>query len=397
LPHPLRRPCLDFVYTDIGRGHPSYLDGIIDALIRQGDVKLVRRKRTVFELSRGLSRLAWKAARWMYRQGSSGGLLGSLYGRLRSQSDYNRSSLGMRLLARDLRQELTGEDNPVVVAHPILVAALRGHPNVVYQHGELVAPAEALVGGASRILVPTDEVAEVFLGVGYGSNAVEVTGLCIEPALVRQAEASFEQRMQRLQGGSALTGAFFSSGAEPKGHVRRLVEAAWSTLAGGHRVMLFAKWGGRLDQACAHRLSLLGDDFAVVNANTPIADEPRPATLVRTRSRRELNALTARLFPQFDFFVAPAHERSNWALGLGLPIFVLEPDIGSFAPLNHALLERSGVSEKIATAKKAVRFGERLRRLHSDKRLESMSENGWQRYRIDGFETIARMLVERYG
>ena len=61
------KPVVEFLYTNIGRGHPFYLDGITDALIHSGQVKLVRQQKDVFEISRGLSLVGWKLARWFYQ------------------------------------------------------------------------------------------------------------------------------------------------------------------------------------------------------------------------------------------------------------------------------------------------------------------------------------------
>ena len=70
---------IDFLYTNIGRGHPFYLDGIMQALVRSGNISIVRQKHDVFELSSGLSLNGWQLARWLYQKGSSGGLVGSIY------------------------------------------------------------------------------------------------------------------------------------------------------------------------------------------------------------------------------------------------------------------------------------------------------------------------------
>ena len=62
---------ISFVYTNIGRGHPFYLDGIREALIRKKSLKLIRGQTDVFELSRGLSLMAWKMVRLAYRMGAN--------------------------------------------------------------------------------------------------------------------------------------------------------------------------------------------------------------------------------------------------------------------------------------------------------------------------------------
>ena len=189
---PLR---INFLYTNIGRGHPSYLDGIVESMIRQGETGLVRTVNDVFDVSHGLSRLAWKTVRYMYRRGSSRGFIGRVYERIRSGADYNNSGVGLRILGRDIRKYYTDDNSPLILAHPMLVGILAGRKDIVYQHGELVVPHEALVAGASKVFVPTSKTARAFIKSGYNPDDVIVTGLCVEPALVRQAQ-------EALMGGS---------------------------------------------------------------------------------------------------------------------------------------------------------------------------------------------------
>jgi hypothetical protein len=94
----------------------------------------------------------------------------------------------------------------------------------------------------------------------------------------------------------------------------------------------------------------------------------------------------------FDYFVAPAHERTNWALGLGLPMFVLTPDIGPFAPLNHEVLCSSGAAVEVH----AGEFSDQLHSLATNGRLASMAEAGWHPDSISGFAHIADYLCDRY-
>jgi hypothetical protein len=114
--------------------------------------------------------------------------------------------------------------------------------------------------------------------------------------------------------------------------------------------------------------------------------------LIEYQNRREETLLSSRLFPHFDFFVAPAHERTNWAVGLGLPMFILEPPKGSFAPLNRQLLLDHQVAVSLDSTSHAASFGARLDTLRNRERLLSMARSGWRRYDILGFETIGTFL-----
>ncbi len=381
-----------FIYTDIGRGHPFYLDGIREALIRQKSLGLVRGQTNVFELSRGLSLAAWKLVRKTYRLGASDGTLGKLYSRLRLGADYNQPSLTLNILGADIRRACREITGPIVVAHPILVAILKGRPGLFYQHGELAAPREALVRGAECVFVPTEDAAEPFVSSGYGRDQVFVSGLCIEGGLVRQAEEVFAARLLRINGQGPLTGAYFSSGAEPKTHVDKLVNSAGHAIASGGKAIVFAVGGGRFYRRAAELFQRWQVDYRDIDSSDFIPAELPSALVVTYSSRRELDIFTDKLFAFFDYLVAPSHERSNWALGLGLPMFVVEPTYGPFAPVNADILYRSGVARSLDEAASSG-FGQLLRDLRQRGYLSEMSESGWKKHCINGFKSIAKFFI----
>lgn len=384
-----------FLYTNIGRGHPFYLDGIIEALIRKGRIGLVRSEQNVFEITRGLGRLSWSTARWLYRAGSSGGAAGRIYARLRRSGDYNRSSAMLRLLGKQIRTHYD-EQQPIIVAHPSLVGILRNRPNLFYQHGELVVPSEARVGGADTVFVPTRDAAAAFVEAGYHEDQVFVSGLCVEPALVRQAADVYARRLARLADHESLTGAFFSSGAEPKPHVARLIEASVSTIHEGHRVIVFARQGGRLESQLIQAFRRHAIAFERLDVSQMVQDSSPRALLVVYRTRREENSLTAKFFPRFDFLIAPPHERVNWAVGLGLPMFAVGPAIGPFAPLNAELLEQSGAGQVLSTIASAHNLARTIRQFRHKGRMTEMARAGWGHSSIDGFARIADFLNARF-
>lgn len=386
---------VDILYTNIGRGHPYYLDGLVEALVRTEDLRLIREQRTVFDVSDDIARVAWKTARWLYRHGSSGGIVGAVYARLRSQSDYNRPSLALRIMGRDILRTYRHRVEPLVVAHPTLVGMLQGKENLIYQHGELVAPQESLVNGAGKVLVPTRQVAGLFQEAGYGSEDIVVTGLCIEPPLVAQAEVARSSRLARFDSAGPLTVALYSSGAEPVPHVDVLVSAMVSIVRAGHRAIAVVQRGGAYERAIGVALMKNGHSVAKIEDVSSVpSDLPRVA-VVPVSSRQEEYQLTARLFPWFDLFVAPPHERSNWAVGLGLPMLAIEPAIGPFAPLNRELLRDRGVARALSAAE-AADAGKIIDELRSTGELARMSENGWGREPIDGFGSAARYIIEKY-
>jgi hypothetical protein len=379
---------INFLYTNIGRGHPFYLDGIIECMQpdRIGDVT------DVFAATTGVARGAWRLARLVYTSAGVGGPYSSLYSRLRSRSDYNRRGVMRGVMGRQLRRTYLGDPRPLVVGHHFLVAILKDKPGLVYQHGEVSAPEESWVRGRHRVLVPLAETADRLIAAGFSARNIVVSGLCIEPGLVTQAEKAHMARLDRLARPGPLSGAFFSSGAEPREHVERLVTAALSAVAGGGRVIVFARRSGLLAARIAARFAELGRDLRKMRSleNLPV---PEPQDLLCLYDdRRQLDKFTARLFERFDYFVAPSHERTNWALGLGLPMVIVEPLLGSFSPLNREFLLEASVASTLGDRRGASRFGETVRELQATGELTKMAEAGWGRFETRGFSNIAEFL-----
>ncbi|MEA1981880.1 MAG: hypothetical protein U9N54_13060 [candidate division Zixibacteria bacterium] len=385
---------IDFLYTNIGRGHPFYLDGINEALLRKGKISLIKSQSDVFELSSGISKLIWQLARWLYTNGSSNSTINKIYEKIRKENDYNRPSIMLKIMGHSLKKRYFQYDKPIVVAHPLLAAILCNHTNVIYQHGELVVPNEALVRGADFIIVPTQKVADRFIDFGYDANQLFVSGLCIEPAIVRQANDLFTERHLRIEQNNKLTGAFFSSGAEPKEHLEQLIACINSSINEGGRVIVFVKQNGKFEKNIKKEFNSTGVIYKLIDSQSLIPNEIPNVSLVSFKNRREENIFSAKLFKYFDYFVSPSHERTNWAVGLGLPIFTLSPTIGTYSPLNAKLILDSKIGESITDINFALNFGSFLNNITIRKKLMTYSQNGWGNYKIDGFNKIADFLIE---
>jgi hypothetical protein len=295
-------------------------------------------------------------------------------------------------MGRPLRKAFLESPNPLVVAHPLLVAMLKAKAGLAYQHGEVAAPRESWVTGQHRVLVPLSSTANTFVSAGLPSSNVFVSGLCIEPALVDLAERAWEKRRDRIAASGPLCGAFFSSGAEPREHVERLTAAAASAVASGGRVIAFARRSGRLAASLARRFEEMGRDLDSLGVADELPDREFGALMCLFDDRRQLDGLTARLFDRFDYFVAPSHERSNWALGLGLPMFVVDPPLGSFSPLNREFVLAASVTATLAGRAESLDFGAKLGELHARGGLAEMARAGWGRFDIRGFVNIAQFL-----
>jgi len=353
--------------SEIGRGHPFYSDGLLRAL-REKHPGLLARHSDVFAVSRGMARAAWNSVRASYRLAGKGGPVAALYHRVRGNVDYNRESALLRTLGRDLRS-WAGDDGIVVVDHPAVVGALGGRPDVWYFHGELVAPPEAMVHKAVRIFVPREEVAGEFIRGGLHPEQMLVTGVCVEQGLIADAFANAQARRDRISGDGPLTAAFFSSGAEPEAHVRALAAGAAAVAGSRHRAIVFVRRGGALERAVTGGA----------------------AEVVRFDGRADLDARTEERFAELDAVVSPPHERSNWAVALGVPFFLVGPDIGPFAPRNRSLLLRSGVAAEIADEDEAAQLDALIDDLRAKRLLLRMSEMG-AGGPVDGFRRAARML-----
>jgi len=384
-----------FLYTEIGRGHPFYLDGIVESLERLEESGVSPVTSSVFDHTRGLSAIAWRSARWLYQVGSSGGPLGWVYSQLRKARDYNESSKFLSLLGRDIERHFGSESVPLVVAHPILTSVLSGRENFFYQHGEVAVPREALVRGATAVFVPTEATADLFLSIGYGSDQVIVSGLCIEPSLCDLADVGYHGRQTRLSSDTPLTGLYMSSGAESRQHVIAIIESITSIRRGGGKAVVLARRGGRLQRLATEFLAENASDCSCCDNPEEVPVTEAGVILALYDSRRQETEFTERLFERIDYLVAPAHERTNWALGLGLPMFPLVPSIGPFAPLNLRALTEAGVAVPLDTTNPPARLGQLLQRLREDGSLQKMCKTGWGKYDIDGFAKIARFLTGR--
>jgi hypothetical protein len=385
------RADLVILYTQIGRGHPSYLDGIINRF-EASDPGLRWYATDVFSLSHGTSLTAWRLVRRLYRFGGRGGVITALYGLLRRLLGSGEGN-GMLsfFLGRDIKQALTGFRGPVLVAHPLLARIIRIDNLVIYQHGELAAPAEAIVPGCMAILVPRRETARIFLTSGIPDEIVHVTGQCVETELLPMVTHAFRARRERMAGKGPLTAALFSSGAYPRGHLHQLYLAAVSLYRAGHTVLLFLGQSEREAQRFVRRFSALELDVGRGPAG------PHRLRVLCSSDRRQENRQVASLFGSLDLFLAPAHERTNWAVGLGLPQFILTPHIGTYAPLNAAIAHAQSVAREIAGNEEATGFAAIITQLRQDGRLAQMAENGFHPDQIDGFTQAARLAADLTG
>ncbi len=378
------------VCSEIGRGHPAYLDSVLLALSRlmadsgsghnpksPASFGYIPRL-TVPELCTGTSGLAWRLARLGYRLGALGGPATWLYNRLRSPNA-RPSGLHLALLGSSLRRTFAGYAGTCIVDHPLLAHILAPVCRVAYLHCEIAAPRSAAVPGAWRTFVPLESTRQKLLAVGCQPSAVAVTGLVIEPELTDMAESAFNARIARLASDRPLTIGFFSSGAEPRPHSSNIIIGTASVTRAGHKALLFSGTG---------MLRAAKTQLALRRQGVP----EESARVIWTRNRQHGTGRAIEFFPELDVLVAAAHERTNWAVGLGLPMFALLPHIGPFARENFEFASAQGVCLPLPDTAAAAGLADTIAGLRRSDRLVEMARNGWQVHPIDGAARIARAL-----
>jgi len=386
---------LNILYTEIGRGHPFYLDGICDEIRTQYSSHIELNILDVFGLSRGVPLLLWKLVRHFYKKGSQGGFWGRLYAYVRGQHRPCHLGIIEKILARPIRNYLRNNSSPTVVAHPLLVPMISDIVDVYYQHGEISVPAISLVSGAKMIYAPLEETSHKFTEYGLPADRVVATGLCIEKFLVDSAELNFNDRLLRLNSGENLIGGFFSSGAEPIAHIEKMVKALGSLRKNGQMGLIFCRSKGEFESAIIRQFQ--AKVFETATDEGKILEEIRSnKILIFSHSDRQIeNRNTQALFKYLDYFMSPSHERSNWALGLGIPMIILHPLIGPFSSINRSILLEANVAEEIISDDEADCFYEKLGLMSKSGKLLLMAKNGYGKYRIDGFKIIGNLLNKK--
>jgi hypothetical protein len=387
---------LTVIYTDIGRGHPNYLDSVLRHLRLNHPVEFSGVSVfSVLSVSQGLSLAGWKAVQTAYRVGARGGLLSSLYSKARSRkAAYSGNSALERLLRRDLMRRLSDRETDCLVAHPLLASMLGDHHRVLYLHGEIAAPRESAVPKAERVYVPLPETHERMQSMGVPQDALLQTGLVLEPELCIDRDETARKRIERLQSNQPLTAGFFISGAYPAQHVKMIALAATSCLAAEFDVRLF--WG--IDPRELRRLlQLLGDvGHEAIFDDATAKEIPDGRLIVVTAKTREAETQRSLSYlPLLDVFCAAPHERVNWAVGAGLPMIMITPTIGSFAAENCAFVLQRGCGVEFNQRRQFAEFARELQTLRSQSQLSRIAEAGSRITEIHGAQRIAEDLLHR--
>jgi hypothetical protein len=378
--------------SDIGRGHPSYLDSLV-TLLKKRYPHLVCR--TVFEESKGISLLGWRFLSWLYRTSGKGGLATRSYNFIRKRSQKGLSdSLMAKILGRDLRRAYKNFSGICLADHPIVARSLAGVCKVWYVHGEIAAPAECAIKRVEKILVPLDDTKDRLIHWGADKETILACGLMIEPAVVDIAETSYQKRLERIRSNQPLTVGFFTSGAYPKEHMEKIMLGAKSVIEKKMKAIIFCGTDHQKFEWVKNKV--INWEVKIVEDKEKIPHENEEFDLlpVFRKTRQEDTQRAVELIPHLDVFVAASHERTNWAVGLGLPMLVLFPLIGTFASLNFEFAKKQKVVYPIDSLEKAKNLGGILSELRRSGQLLQMAQNGFESFGINGIEIAVDHLLE---
>jgi hypothetical protein len=322
-----------------------------------------------------------------------------LYNALRRRAGTPSSGgIAIDVLGRDLRYALECFSGICLVAHPVVARIASDVCRTWFIHGEIAAPPECAVQGVEKIFVPLESAGKRLVEAGADPKAVAVTGLIVEPDLAAGAEDASHSRLRRIDSGDPLTIGFFTSGAYPREHMRKMEIAAGSVIKGGMRAVIFCG----TKRSVFRRLRTVVSDWnvPVIEYEAELAsdgisgDSNWRVMLVRGSTRREATDRAIRLLPSLDAFVAAAHERTNWAAGLGIPMWMLLPHIGTFAPENFAFATELGVALPLATDADAAALGRSNELARSNGDLARMAGRGFGELPIDGARRIAGLALQ---
>jgi hypothetical protein len=363
------------------------------------------------------------------------------------------------LLGRDLRRTFAGFPGICLVEHQLTARMLSDVCRVWFLHADVAAPPECAINGPERIFVPLEYTAEGFRACLNGRqarggkqdwgedhhsafsgesaesfarrspersegsktplrtasaaksesgnsafriphSALSVTGLMIEPDLIPESDYVFSERVKRAETFQRPVVGFFTSGAYPAEHVRRIMLGIESVIEKGFMALLFCGTDRRFYDSAVKRLGHLKAGMVVDDGTREEpwllkegrGTEARLFFLTRP-DRISDTALAVNYVPHLDVFVAAAHERVNWALGLGLPLFALFPMIGTHSRMNYEFAEENGVAQSLETDEEARDLGPTILELQRSGTAAAMVQNGFGKFDIHGAEHTAEEII----
>jgi hypothetical protein len=182
---------------------------------------------------------------------------------------------------------------------------------------------------------------------------------------------------------------FFTSGAYPKEHMEKIMLGAFSVIQNQMKAIIFCGTDPHKFEWVKNKVRNWGTKIIEDikdKEETSHQNEESDLKLVTRHTRQEDTLSAVQAIPRLDVFVAASHERTNWAVGLGLPMFVLFPLIGIFASQNFDFAQRQKVVYPLDSPEKAKNLGEILSNLRQSGELLQMAQNGFGVHSINGVE-----------
>jgi hypothetical protein len=359
------------INVEIGMGHPNYLDYVLQA------IKLIKPQTEltywdVLTHEKWHNKLFWQVSKQIYLLGAKGGLITDFYTKFRTTSKTPRVPV--------CSVSSKGFDR-ILVSHPLLA---RNLSDVWYIHGEIASPKECVLGNIEKIVVPTEYTAKRLIAQGIRAEQILISGLLIAPDLIADAKGNQLKRLSRIKSEKPLTIGFFISGAYPPPHIKKVVAGIVSATKENHRIIVFL---GIHQKKAKSFLRLL---------NKTKSKETGPeATIlfIQGKTRMDYQKRVNRLLPLLDIFVAPSHEYTNWAVGLGLPMLALFPMIGSYAEENFKFAYEQGVVFPLRTIADARTLGKTVSGLRKRGTLLKLVDNGFSKFPIEGAKNTALKIL----
>ncbi|MCX7784978.1 MAG: hypothetical protein N2201_01925 [candidate division WOR-3 bacterium] len=371
-------PSLLAINLEIGLGHPYYLDYVLQAIKIQNP-RIPIKYLEVLSREKGLAQYFWRFSEKLYCFGAQGGLSTKFYNKFRASGKGHKLA---RFCLMNIKKEIADKHQVVLVSHPILAHNLNG--DIWYIHGEIAAPPECACN-VKKIVVPTEATKQKLINYGVKSDTVFVSGLVICPDLVISAEENFKTRLLRLNSDKPLTVGFFISGAYPKPHIQKIIEGIISVTKDNFRTIVFTG----INQKKTRNF------IAQLNQKQNLIFRPKSSIVfIQSKHRVDYQKRVTRLLPLLDIFVSASHEHTNWAVGLGIPMFVLFPMIGSYAIENYQFAKEQGVVYPISTIAEARNLAKVIKELHKSGILAQMAVRGWGKLPINGAYNTAQELIK---
>ncbi|MEO0090081.1 MAG: hypothetical protein ABIK59_04115 [candidate division WOR-3 bacterium] len=300
------------IQLPIGRGHPNYLN------ILKQELNI-----PYFYTEIPLNTHIIKLLNFIYKISPRNLFTLSIYNWSRKKGRIPNFIIGK--LKKELIKFLPKEKYLIIVSHPILAKALEEKENLYYLHCENAFPKEA-VCNAKKIFVPLEITKEKAIAYGIDKEKIVVTNLFVEKELANLKEISYKKRLKRIEKKEKLSCAIFLSGAYPKVHIKKILRYVKYLIANNIRTFLFSGIDYSYYLYFQRKLFIEG------------------VYVIRSKNWEEEIKKFQEIFLDIDFFIAASHERTNWALGLSLPMFVLTPFIGSYAYENYEIAKNYGVA-----------------------------------------------------